>query len=456
MEPSVWTAVFSQQKSSDREAHKPQRHTSAERRKRVLSGTEPTPSKMPSQPQARGQVEEQPRSVDDSSVLGFRQTKRLFCPDKSVPRRMEHRVDSDGTSPQISVLDSQERMPFMKSYEALLLACLGFGIVASKRALASPPDAETADTSSTPSAVTDDGATPTFQSQQMQLTGTLPGGPAILYSVVPDIPFTQESWERWGLDGTWTLFLYGSGPRFVNLSIQDGQLVIQCGLSEEDYQWTFRGSESADQSLLILVDAQETGAAVLNLNRSESRKLIGAWLDIEETEDEEEESSQTAVMLLPNTIDSTPTERTGLEGVDVNVLLGSNGNSTMGLGVREDSTAHKRTVPHLGTDALVVGSLDKSLIDKVIQTNQSKFIYCYQRELAKNPSLQGRVTLNFTISKDGRVVKSSIRGSATTLDNDRVHSCMQTQIKTLRFPELKGGPKTVVMVQYPFDFSPGR
>ena len=113
-------------------------------------------------------------------------------------------------------------------------------------------------------------------------------------------------------------------------------------------------------------------------------------------------------------------------------------------------------VPDLGADALVMGSLDKSLVDKVIRTNQSKFIYCYQRELVKNPSLQGRVTLNFTISEDGRVVTSKIHDSATTLNNDRVHTCMQTQIKTLRFPELKGGPETVVMVQYPFDFSPGR
>ena len=112
------------------------------------------------------------------------------------------------------------------------------------------------------------------------------------------------------------------------------------------------------------------------------------------------------------------------------------------------STASAKGKMTMGSP-VIMGALDKSLIDKVIKQNQAKFAYCYQRELVKNPELKGKVTLNFTISKTGSVAKSSTHN--TTLSNAAAEACMNQQMKTLKFPEPKGGG--IVIVKYPFVFS---
>jgi hypothetical protein len=116
---------------------------------------------------------------------------------------------------------------------------------------------------------------------------------------------------------------------------------------------------------------------------------------------------------------------------------------------------NKGSLSNVGAGAVVMGSLDKSLIDKVIKQNQAKVLYCYQRELVKDPSLQGKVTLNFTISQDGSVAKSKTHTSGTTLNDGKVHACMNSQMKSLKFPEIKGPPTAIVMVKYPFNFGSG-
>ena len=112
------------------------------------------------------------------------------------------------------------------------------------------------------------------------------------------------------------------------------------------------------------------------------------------------------------------------------------------------STAHAKGKMTTGSP-VILGALDKSLIDKVIQQHSAKFLYCYQRELPKNPGLKGKVTLKFTISNTGSVAKSSVDKSS--LANATVDACINQQMKTLQFPEPKGGG--IVIVQYPFVFS---
>ena len=112
------------------------------------------------------------------------------------------------------------------------------------------------------------------------------------------------------------------------------------------------------------------------------------------------------------------------------------------------STAHASG--KMTTDSpVILGALDKSLIDKVIQQNSAKFLYCYQRALPKNPGLKGKVTLNFTISNTGSVAKSST--SKTSLANATVEACLNQQMKMLKFPEPRGGG--VVIVKYPLVFT---
>ncbi len=98
----------------------------------------------------------------------------------------------------------------------------------------------------------------------------------------------------------------------------------------------------------------------------------------------------------------------------------------------------------------IFGGLDKEIIRRIINQHRSRFKYCYERELIKNQSLQGKIHVWFQIEPNGRVYKSRI--SRSTMNNDRVEECLARRVKLLRFPSPKGGG--VVHVNYPFIFRP--
>ena len=104
----------------------------------------------------------------------------------------------------------------------------------------------------------------------------------------------------------------------------------------------------------------------------------------------------------------------------------------------------------MGGDPLILGALDKSLIDAVIKRYMNQIRYCYQRELSKNPSLAGKITVKFVIQKDGTV--SSAVTKSTTMNNASVEECINGRFLKMIFPDPKGGG--IVIVSYPFVFSP--
>jgi hypothetical protein len=105
----------------------------------------------------------------------------------------------------------------------------------------------------------------------------------------------------------------------------------------------------------------------------------------------------------------------------------------------------------VGGDPIIVGALDRSLIDEVIKRHMNQIRYCYQRELTKNPSLGGKIVIKFVIAKDGTV--SSASKKTTTMNNAAVEQCIVGRFMTFQFPEPRGGG--IVIVSYPFIFSPG-
>ncbi len=105
----------------------------------------------------------------------------------------------------------------------------------------------------------------------------------------------------------------------------------------------------------------------------------------------------------------------------------------------------------IGGDPIILGALDKSLIDAVIKRNMNQIRYCYQRELTKNPAIGGKITVKFVIGKDGTV--STATTKATTMNNSAVEGCINGRFLRFQFPEPKGGG--IVIVSYPFIFSPG-
>jgi len=127
------------------------------------------------------------------------------------------------------------------------------------------------------------------------------------------------------------------------------------------------------------------------------------------------------------------------------------GSSGYGSGGGDFGQRGEGAIAGVGGDAIVLGALDKSLIDAVIKRNMSAIRYCYQRELTKNPSLAGKITVKFVIAADGTVSQATTK--ATTMNNPAVESCINGRFMRFQFPQPKGGG--IVIVSYPFIFSPG-
>jgi hypothetical protein len=115
---------------------------------------------------------------------------------------------------------------------------------------------------------------------------------------------------------------------------------------------------------------------------------------------------------------------------------------------KEKQKAKPRASVSAAGRAVIMGALDRPVIDAYIRRNLSKIRWCYEKELAKTPKLFGRIVVNFTISGTGTVSQSKV--NRTTMGNKTVESCVVNQIRTIRFPAPKGGG--IVIVNYPFVF----
>ena len=94
------------------------------------------------------------------------------------------------------------------------------------------------------------------------------------------------------------------------------------------------------------------------------------------------------------------------------------------------------------------GTVDREAVARVINSHLNEVHGCYERALLKNPSLAGKVVLEWTIGAAGRVVAAKTKSS--TLSNAAVEACILSSLKTWTFPAPKGG---VVIITYPFLFN---
>lgn len=101
-------------------------------------------------------------------------------------------------------------------------------------------------------------------------------------------------------------------------------------------------------------------------------------------------------------------------------------------------------------EPILIGAMDRAQIERVIKNHLNQVRYCYQRELGRNPSMQGKVSVRFTIAGDGTV--SSAQIPTSQLGSTSVDQCIIGRFHAMQFPEPKGGGR--VVVTYPFLFSP--
>jgi len=96
---------------------------------------------------------------------------------------------------------------------------------------------------------------------------------------------------------------------------------------------------------------------------------------------------------------------------------------------------------------IVRGFLRRAQIARVVRRNWFQIKYCYEKELRKNPKLNGTILVSWYIQKTGYTNKVKI--AKTTMKNKRVENCIVRRITRWKFPKPKGG---IVMVKYPFKF----
>jgi len=124
-----------------------------------------------------------------------------------------------------------------------------------------------------------------------------------------------------------------------------------------------------------------------------------------------------------------------------------------GRGSYDDALGGKadRGVKIASGSPVVMGSLDKEIIRRIIRENIAQIRYCYERELARSPDLYGKVVAKFIIAATGRVSNSSL--AQTTMNNAAMEGCIISKVRGWRFPKPKGGG--IVIVNYPFVFKRG-
>lgn len=112
--------------------------------------------------------------------------------------------------------------------------------------------------------------------------------------------------------------------------------------------------------------------------------------------------------------------------------------------------AHRTRPPQVRMGATEVsGRLPPEVIQRIVRQNFGRFRACYERALAANPNLTGRIAIRFVIGTDGTAKGATVQSSE--LGDAEMASCITGAFAGLTFPVPEGG---IVTVTYPLVFTP--
>ena len=123
---------------------------------------------------------------------------------------------------------------------------------------------------------------------------------------------------------------------------------------------------------------------------------------------------------------------------------GKEGGKGTGIGPRK---ARKPT-PYVGKGE-VKGVIDKDMIRRIVRAHINEIRSCYNAGLTRNPNLEGRVKIQFSIVGTGRVGAALVQENSTR--DSQVGNCIAKAVKRWKFPRPGGGG--TAMVSYPFRLS---
>lgn len=93
---------------------------------------------------------------------------------------------------------------------------------------------------------------------------------------------------------------------------------------------------------------------------------------------------------------------------------------------------------------VILGSIDRNDIMRILLENVPQFRYCYQSELdTRQEGIDGVLSLNFVIGPSGHVTQARVVKADKSLPRN-VRSCITSHLKTIQFPRPKGGGQVSV------------
>ncbi len=140
---------------------------------------------------------------------------------------------------------------------------------------------------------------------------------------------------------------------------------------------------------------------------------------------------------------------TGLIGQNTVDGKGSGYGPRNGAGTGFGGKQKKQIKIRGGSKMKLTGSLDKSVIRRIIRGHINEVRACYNQGLVRNPNLSGRVAVQFLITNTGKVGRAAV--SESNLPDKQTETCIVKAVKRWKFPRPQGGGN--VMVTYPFVLS---
>jgi TonB family protein len=129
---------------------------------------------------------------------------------------------------------------------------------------------------------------------------------------------------------------------------------------------------------------------------------------------------------------------------------GAGGKEVQGGGALTEGAIKGRITAETGEDVGGSGEFDSKLVTAEVKKRLRAIQICYEQQLRRNPALQGKVTVEFTIEQSGTVSKAN--ATANTTNDPAVAACVVDAVKRFRFnPGPEGGSVTY---SYPFVFAP--
>ena len=135
----------------------------------------------------------------------------------------------------------------------------------------------------------------------------------------------------------------------------------------------------------------------------------------------------------------------GAEGEVNRALVNAGGGSEVAAAATTERTVERDTVQVRASvrnrdPQTRGGTVDQEGLQRTLRRKRADIERCYERALAGDPELAGRILIEFTIGSDGRVSSASLRENTV---GSAVGSCIEGRVRRWRFDPPEGGNATV-------------